>query len=103
MIGHLHDPTPDTWNSVSEVNVSFVLMVFAVNRTPLFTRAPVVFLNRTSNCRWWAEEGGFCQDVVVFVNVHCRHNVDEGTPSKVSALVPALLWQSGPSCDLSES
>lgn len=29
-VGQLHDPTPGTWNSVSEVNVSFVLMMFAV-------------------------------------------------------------------------
>lgn len=28
-VGQLHDPTPGTWNSVSEVNVSFVLMMFA--------------------------------------------------------------------------
>lgn len=82
-IGQLHDST-DPWHMEQCFRSEcFVCLdgVLSCNRTPLFTRAPVVFLNRTSNCRCWAEEGEFCQDVVVFVNVHCRHNVDEGTPS----------------------
>ena len=29
-IGQLHDPTPETGSSVSDANVSFVLMIFPV-------------------------------------------------------------------------